>query len=346
MMKDLLTKVSMDSEVREQDVRLMEDETGRKIVGTIVSLLRRNVAIRSPDHLDLDLGLDSLQKIELLGSLEEAFSLKLPADFLSEVPTVGDLVAKIKMMALEGPTPFERRSAWRGLLIGQTLQREEAFLREGKMEGALRYVSHKLIRGIFRTFFRLQVRGVGNLPDPPFIISPNHSSVLDGFVIAAALPDVVFDRLYFQGFQRIFEGLLRSWLARLARVILIDAEGQLVNALQFSSRVLRKDRVLCIFPEGGRSLDGSLREFKRGVGILATELDVPVIPAWIAGTFDSLPRGSKRPRRTRLKVVFGRPLRPGEIDYSRMPAGINEYEFFARELREKVQSLQRLTSQE
>ncbi len=106
-----------------------------------------------------------------------------------------------------------------------------------------------------------------------------------------------------------------------------------------SSYVLRNGKSLLIFPEGGRSFDGELMEFKKGVGILAIELNIPVIPAYIEGSFEALPRSATWPKFRQIKVAFGKPLFPYNADMSKKTAGTDKYQFFVDELKERVKSL-------
>lgn len=80
-------------------------------------------------------------------------------------------------------------------------------------------------------------------------------------------------------------------------------------------------------------------EFKKGVGILSLELSVPVVPTHIKGSFEALPKGAIWPKFTGIKVIFGRPLYPSEIVMSNKPEGMDDYQFFANELRERVKEL-------
>ncbi len=70
-----------------------------------------------------------------------------------------------------------------------------------------------------------------------------------------------------------------------------------------------------MFPEGGRSRDGSIKEFKKGVGIIAKELNIPVVPVSIKGTREMLAPGMKFPRPAKITVTFGRPISPEGLDY-------------------------------
>jgi len=77
----------------------------------------------------------------------------------------------------------------------------------------------------------------------------------------------------------------------------VDMESKLFNALQLSAYVLRQGKVLCVFPEGSRSRDGKIKEFKKGVGIIAKELNVPLVPVAITGTFEMMRPGQLFPGR-------------------------------------------------
>jgi 1-acyl-sn-glycerol-3-phosphate acyltransferase len=105
---------------------------------------------------------------------------------------------------------------------------------------------------------------------------------------------------------------------------------------------LRNGKSLLVFPEGGRSFDGDLIEFKKGVGILSLELNVPVIPAYIKGSFEALPRGARWPQFREIEVFFGKPVYPSDIDLSRKPADMDNYQFFINEVRERVGKLKEL----
>jgi len=187
-----------------------------------------------------------------------------------------------------------------------------------------------------RIFFRLEATGIENVPQPPYILTPNHASILDGLIIAAALPAQSFINLYFLGLQTYFNNRTTSSFARFAHVIPIDPESHLKRALQISAYVLRIRKALCLFPEGGRTFDGSLLPFKRGVGILSKEMDVPLVPTLIQGSFEVLPRGSFIPRLKKVRVTFGKSIRPGEIELSQRPAGMDDYEWVASRLKNEI----------
>lgn len=341
MIRDLAGKIRGGRAAgREEDGALLADEVGRVIVDCIAPLLREDVAVHSSDNLELDLGLDSLQRIELVVSLERAFSLKLPEAFASEVQTVDELVRKIKDFRAGGISGIEK-PLWEDIFSAEISEeeKEKIGLLQGNVEWVLTAVILKAIYVLLRVFFRLEARGIENLPEPPFIIAPNHSSNMDGFVVGVSVPLSVFRGLYFQGFQKYFRGRLPSLFARLAHVIPIDPETFLSKALQLSSYVLKNKRALCIFPEGGRSVDGNLMEFKKGIGILAIEHNIPVVPSLIEGTFEALPRGARWPKLSKIRLTVGKPLYPAELDYKSKRADMDDYQFFADMVRERIRGL-------
>lgn len=341
MLKDIVIKARGERrEAKGEDSSLLGDETGRVVAGCITPLLREVTPVHSSDNLELDLGLDSLQRIELVVALEKAFSFKLPETFASEVQTVGELVELIKEFRAQGISGVGK-PLWEDIFAAEIPEeeRKKIGLYQGRLEWAFTVVCLKLLKVFFKVFFRLEARGINNIPAFPFIIAPNHCSNMDGFVVGISIPLAVFKNLYLQGYQTYFQGWMPSLFARLAHVIPIDPETFLSKALQLSSYVLKKNRALCIFPEGGRSIDGSLLEFKKGIGILAMEHDIPVVPVLIEGTFEALPRGALWPKVVKITLTIGKPLYPREINFLPKPEGMDEYQFFANQVRERVRGL-------
>jgi long-chain acyl-CoA synthetase len=155
---------------------------------------------------------------------------------------------------------------------------------------------------------------VERLPDEyPFMICANHASYADPTFVCMALPHRVLSRVFFVGYSEYFEGPLGRQFGKLVRNIPIDPNRNLERAMQAAAEGLRRGMVLVIFPEGGRSLDGSVREFRRGAAILARHLDVPLVPAGISGAHEVWPRGGKF-RRHPVSVAFGEPIAPDDYD--------------------------------
>ncbi len=148
---------------------------------------------------------------------------------------------------------------------------------------------------LIRLLFRVSVEGHQNLPNSgPFIITPNHASPLDPPVLAFSLPLAMLQNTYWAGKQStVLRNRLRLFLSWLTRVIpIIDDRTSL------SAGVIILDRAhnLVWFPEGERSLDGTLKDFKPGVAVLLTRCNVPVVPVLIKGAHEAFPRRGCWPR--------------------------------------------------
>ena len=100
-----------------------------------------------------------------------------------------------------------------------------------------------------------------------------------------------------------------SFLAKMSRIVAVDADVNLVQALQVGAAGLTNGKVLLIFPEGTRTIDGKLGEFKKGSAILACELGIPVVPVGLKGAYEMWPRGGNF-RRHEVEIRLGEPIDP------------------------------------
>jgi long-chain acyl-CoA synthetase len=165
-------------------------------------------------------------------------------------------------------------------------------------------------------FMRLKAKGLENLPDQPCIIAPNHQSILDGFLVVSFFKRKFMKKTYVYAKEKHFHHPILRFLANRNDIILVDVNKDLKLSIQKLAEVLKKGKNLLIFPEGTRTLNGKLGEFKQTFAILSQELNVPVVPVAIQGSYDILPSGSKFPRLFRtVTVEFLTPVHPGNHSY-------------------------------
>jgi long-chain acyl-CoA synthetase len=162
-----------------------------------------------------------------------------------------------------------------------------------------------------RDRFQLRVTGLEKLPPHgPYIISPNHQSYIDAPVLVSLVPWSIYRELFWVGTSEIFgSGFLRQ-LARSIKLIPVDPDSNLVPAMRAGAFGLRRGRILVLFPEGERSIDGTPRTFKKGAAILSTHLSVPIVPVALAGFYETLPRGKGFQGFFRLRIAIGDPILP------------------------------------
>jgi long-chain acyl-CoA synthetase len=321
LVKDMYLKSGERAEkpVAEIDSDLLSTPVAKRLL-TCLEPFSAKKKIVPDDNLELDLGLDSLARVELVVSIEKSFGLSLPESFGSEIFTVKDAVLKIQELLAAGAVkPGEHvRLTWSEILAQEPSDEVKQTLRleSGLLCSVGKYLLKGFLKVIFKVYGGLKVRGIENLPpNGPYIIAPNHLSLADAPSVMAAIPWRPGSQTFFLGTTEYFGGPLTSKIAKFVQVIPVDMDARLYGALQLSAYVLRKAKILCVFPEGGRSRDGSIKEFKKGVGIIARELNIPVIPVGIKGTYEMLAPGKRFPRPVKVTVSFGKPIYPGDLDY-------------------------------
>ncbi|MFA5355883.1 MAG: AMP-binding protein [Candidatus Omnitrophota bacterium] len=326
----------------EDDNDIVRKDIAEKVINYISGQLKRPVYPRS--HLEIDLGIDSLTKVELGLGLEGVLNIKIPEEVLYGASTVKELILGVSALFGDKRTQ-DSPAGGTGVEWGKILLSAEEDLIKGiKIKPSLpdrlaAWALKIIFLSVFRVFWFLRIKGADNLPaHGPYLICPNHSSYLDGFIVFSSLPARDAAEVFFLGYSDILEHPLIKPTTKAARLIPVDPDTNLVRALKAVSFVLAKKKIACIFPEGRRSVDENTAEFKKGVGILIKELNIPVIPAYIKGSYRSWPRGKKLPRLCPLKIVFGRPFLAAEL-MERGIAGKDDYETIAVNLREEVMKL-------
>ncbi len=147
----------------------------------------------------------------------------------------------------------------------------------------------------------------------PFLICPNHQSYLDPFIITANYPFHIFKNIFHVGANMYFNSLFMKWVAQQLSVVPIDPDTQLMKAMKAGAIGLKQGKVLNIYPEGERAFDGDMSEFKKGAAILATELELPILPVAIDGIYKVWARESWIIRPAKVKVRFDKPFYPKDV---------------------------------
>jgi long-chain acyl-CoA synthetase len=280
---------------------------GKQVIDLLVKKTGSD-KIALEDHLGLDLGLDSLALVELVAALEQRFNIAIKDEEFSRFFTVAELIHYLEeKQPGRAPAPEEKEPSWSDLLQAEPppplLQRID--LAPGFL-ARLFTLGFSLFFGLlFKLIFHLKVSGKENLARQNYLICPNHASFLDGFLIFGAAPLSLRYQLFFLGDSIYFELPVIRDLVKLIRVIPIDSARHLVEAMQASAYVLKKGKMLCLFPEGARTISGEIREIKKGVAVLARELGVRVVPAYIRGSFQAWGPGEPFPKPYPIQIKFG-----------------------------------------
>ncbi|MDI6799667.1 MAG: lysophospholipid acyltransferase family protein [Actinomycetota bacterium] len=151
---------------------------------------------------------------------------------------------------------------------------------------------------IFKTLFRLKVEGRKNIPKTGhFVVVANHESLLDGFVLAAAIER----QITFMAAAFLFKKPFVGWFLKQIGAIPVKKEGQNLAGLKRALGVLERGGVIGIFPEGGIFET----DLYFGAAYLAARSGVALLPASIIGADKVLPVGQRWPRFVQIRVIIG-----------------------------------------
>ena len=333
--RDEVRRLAAEQRARQvsgSDRAWMQEPHAAEVLAAIGSRLTDHASLHPDANLEIDLGFDSMARVELLTELECRFGAKLAAETLAGVFTVRQLVA-----ALAGsPRVAARNESLRpwALLLRDLPQATDpilgGLLAKRRIAAPLLHAAARMIRA---ALFRVELTGLENLPrSGPYIICPNHQSYLDPFMLCPMLPFRYFKNLFFVGAVEYFETPLTKWFARIANLVPVDPDSNLVPAMQAGAFGLAHGKALVLFPEGERSIDGTVKKFKKGSAILAQHMRVPIVPVAIKGVYDLWPRGRSfnwrllRPwSRHKVSIVIGQPMTFAEsADYNDTALALRE----------------------
>ena len=270
--------------------------------------------IREESLLVADLGLTSIDRLELVNFLEQEYRLDIEDSQIGIETRVSDLrriIVKREKLGRHDHFRF-----WTNNAFVQGMRR------------AWDAVCHA---PLYRSFATLEVRGIEELEalqGPVFFVA-NHMSYLDQPSVMFALPPRLRYRCATAAWEEVFFGehhgpgmVMRRICYQYGTLLLnlfpLPQSRGFSGSLRYMGRLADAGVNILIFPEGGHSRDGGMQPFQPGLGIMVKALGIPVVPIKISGTDRVLPDGASWPKRGKVTVSFGKPLRfrleePAEI---------------------------------
>ena len=282
-----------------------------------------------------ELGLSSLDRVELMVALEDAFQTRIDEGAFAEARDVGQLRQLVSRGAARETPPAEPIDfpSWNRSLPARAIRRVSL---------------PTWILPLGRFFARLRVEGLEHLRgiDTPVIFAANHQSHMDGPMIMAALPPRWRYRLAPAMAKEFFKAHFfpgqygrRAWLTSSLNYYLSSLffnafplpqrEAGARQTLRYIGEVLEDGFSVLIFPEGRRTDAGEIDRFRPGIGMIASRLGVPVVPVRIEGLDRVLHHTWRMAKRGPARIAFGAPMRLTGDDY----------EALARQVEEAVRSL-------
>ena len=158
----------------------------------------------------------------------------------------------------------------------------------------------------FKICFRLKIVGAENCPrNGALIVAANHASFLDPVIAGLAAPRV----LNFMARDSLFRNKIFGRILTSVNAFPLRREGADLGAIRMAIDKLCQGKTVLIFPEGTRSKDGNLGAPKAGIGLLAAISGANILPCYIKGSIDVLPRRAVFPRFKKISVCIGRPVK-------------------------------------
>ncbi len=302
----------------------------------------RPESLENATRLERDLGLKSLDLVELSLSLEEEYGLRVPEGWLADA-TVGALETLIASAIAPAPgvqpasvamdDSASSASYPRGIAAAESAAAPTAhalplprWARSFVPHALRRLAEEALFVPVVWLFARPRVEGLHHLQgvEPPILFVANHRSHLDGGLFKTLLPRGIRGRIaagmtarhhraFFSGAKASAPRYTLEWLqVRIVQLLFhawpIPEGGGLRESLSYAGELADAGYSLLIFPEGRHVAEGRIETFRSGIGMFARELRMPVVPAYLEGTARVFPSGAWLPRVAKTRLVLGAPL--------------------------------------
>ncbi len=307
-LKELESSISVE-EVKEIKVDLKEYEI---ISDYLQSEKRRKVYPHY--NLEMDMGLDSLDKVSLQVFINSSFGVNIDPGEIAQYN-----VLELCNFIHKHRSKIEvEKVDWTRILK----EKVHISLPKTWFTGRLLVKFSKLF---FSLYFRFKGKGLKNIPEEPCIIAPNHQSYFDGLFVASFLKNKTIKNTYFYAKEKHVKQQWLKFIANRNHIIIMDLNKDLKESIQKMGEALKKKKNLIIFPEGTRTINGNLGDFKKTFAILSKELNVPVVPVSIKGAYDALPKGSWFPKPfKKVLVEFLEPVKPELNSYDHISEAVYE----------------------
>jgi len=195
------------------------------------------------------------------------------------------------------------------------------------------FVSRNILKLLFKMFFRLKVRDAENCPKRgSLIIALNHASFLDPLIAGFAVPR----EINFMARDTLFRNRLFGRILMSVNAFPLRRQGADLGAMRLAMDKLCCGKAVLIFPEGTRSEDGRLGAPRAGIGFLAAGSGASVLPCYIKGSMDALPKGAIFPKFKEISVYVGKPLK-----FDKAGSGKEYYMQIAAEVMKAISELKR-----
>lgn len=220
---------------------------------------------------------------------------------------------------------------------GFPLPQESPRIPQGETRGYMRWMywlGWMSFGAAYRTLFGLRLEGMEHLiTSGPVLVASNHQSFLDPPLIG----NLYKDEMVFFARKTLFKGPAK-WVYPQWNAVPVDQDRPDMSSMKTVIRKLKEGWRVLVFPEGQRTLDGSIGEAAPGVGLIAVKAGVPIQPVRISGADQALPRGSGKVRLARIQITVGKPIILSDAEL-KFYSGKEGYEALTNRIMDAIKAL-------
>ena len=293
----MLPELYLKTNVKKKKVEEPDNEVYRLLKDYIKKL--KGIEAQPEENLELEIGMDSLDIVEFFAYVENSFGIQLDEEKFSEISNLKSLSEYIN----EKATKIESGEVdWKKII-------EAAPSVEEKNRWATR-VLRPLFDLTIKLYFRLKRVDRDKLSNKPQIFVSNHQSFIDSLVLGSLLPAGILYNTIFLAIDWYFKKGILKLLVSHGNVVLIDINKNIKKSVEEIAGNVKAGKNVLIFPEGARTKDGKVAEFKKVFAIIAKELNVDVQCLGIKGAFEAYSRYMKFPKPKKIEVAVLEKFKP------------------------------------
>ena len=244
------------------------------------------------ENLELEIGMDSLDIVEFFAFIENSFGIQLDEEKFAGMPNLKLLSEYINQKA----TKFEDNDIDWKQIISETKPIED-----NKNRWVTKFL--KIFQPIVDLYFRVKKIDRKKLTDNPQIFVSNHQSFVDPLILGSLFPNKIVFNTLFLAIDWYFKKGVMKLLVSNGNVVLIDINKNIRKSVEEIVGYLKGGKSILIFPEGARTKDGKVAQFKKVFAIIAKELNVDIQCLGIKGAFEAYSRYMKFPKPKKIEVA-------------------------------------------
>ena len=293
----MLPELYLKTNIKKKKVEEPDNEVYKLLKDYIKKL--KGIEAQPEENLELEIGMDSLDIVEFFAYVENSFGIQLDEEKFSEISNLKSLSEYIN----EKATKIESGEVdWKKII-------DAAPPVEEKNRWATR-VLRPLFDLTIKLYFRLKRVNRDKLSDKPQIFVSNHQSFIDSLVLGSLLPAGILYNTVFLAIDWYFKKGILKLLVSHGNVVLIDINKNIRKSVEEIAANVKAGKNVLIFPEGARTKDGKVAEFKKVFAIIAKELNVDVQCLGIKGAFEAYSRYMKFPKPKKIEVAVLEKFKP------------------------------------